>query len=79
MISWIWDRATLRDPVPPPCWFSWIVLGLWPAIIIVGLITQCAITGRGIYHTECNFILVLFKWKRKWGQINLFVKWLIFY
>lgn len=49
---WLWDRAVLRKPVDPPCWFSWIVLGVWPVICFVGLITQCAITGRGIYHTE---------------------------
>ncbi|XP_065163593.1 transmembrane protein 198 [Atheta coriaria] len=51
-VAWIWDRVSLRPAVPPPCWYSWILLGIWPALVVMGLIIQCAITGRGTYHED---------------------------
>lgn len=51
MVHWVWDRITLRQRMQP-CWFSWIILSLWPAMVLFGLITQCAITGRGIHHQQ---------------------------
>ncbi|KAK9869350.1 hypothetical protein WA026_003107 [Henosepilachna vigintioctopunctata] len=52
MIVWLWHRVSLRPVEPPPCWFSWIVLGAWPSFFIVGMIIQCGITGRGLYHDD---------------------------
>ncbi|XP_045469851.1 transmembrane protein 198 isoform X1 [Harmonia axyridis] len=52
MLAWLWQRVSLRPVEPPPCWFSWIVLGAWPSFVIVGLILQCAITGKGIHHDD---------------------------
>lgn len=52
MVRWVWDRVTLKPVAPPPCWFSWIVLAVWPTVVLAGLITQCAVTGRGIYHSD---------------------------
>nr|CAD7451962.1 unnamed protein product [Timema tahoe] len=51
MVMWVWDRVALHKS-SPPCWFSWLILSVWPFMILVGLITQWAITGRGIYHQE---------------------------
>nr|CAD7569533.1 unnamed protein product [Timema californicum] len=51
MVMWVWDRVALHKS-SPPCWFSWLILSVWPFMIFVGLITQWAITGRGIYHQE---------------------------
>lgn len=55
-VAWIWDRVSLRPAVPPPCWYSWILLGIWPALVVMGLIIQCAITGRGTYHEDGNVV-----------------------
>lgn len=50
MVIWLWDRVSLRPVSPPPCWFSWIILGVWPTLVLLGLVIQCTVTGRGIYH-----------------------------
>ncbi|KAL1513491.1 hypothetical protein ABEB36_002895 [Hypothenemus hampei] len=52
MLSWIWPRASLKPVQPPPCWFSWIVLGSWPFFTIVGILVQSCITGRGQHHED---------------------------
>lgn len=56
MVHWVWDRVALRKSIQP-CWFSWIVLSVWPAMVVFGLITQFAITGRGIHHQQRKFYL----------------------
>ncbi|XP_044266783.1 transmembrane protein 198 [Tribolium madens] len=50
MISWAWQRVSLKPVEPPPCWFSWIVLAAWPSFFLTGLIVQCTVTGKGIHH-----------------------------
>lgn len=57
MIAWLWQRVSLRPVEPPPCWFSWIVLGAWPSFVIVGLMVQCVVTGRGIHHDDSNIFI----------------------
>ncbi|KAJ8951875.1 hypothetical protein NQ318_019851, partial [Aromia moschata] len=52
MILWVWQRVSLKPVQPPPCWFSWIVLGAWPSLVLAGLVVQYAITGRGIHHAD---------------------------
>lgn len=49
MVRWIWEKAMLRRTVDP-CWLSWILLCIWPTVMFIGLIVQCAITGKGIHH-----------------------------
>ncbi|XP_068084166.1 transmembrane protein 198 [Anabrus simplex] len=51
MVKWMWDRVALK-PSQNPCWFSWLILSVWPFMVLVGMITQWAVTGRGIYHQE---------------------------
>lgn len=50
MISWVWQRASLKPVEPPPCWFSWIIFAAWPSFFLTGIIVQCTITGRGTHH-----------------------------
>lgn len=52
MLSWLWQRVSLRPVEPPPCWFSWIVLSAWPSFALVGFILQCGLTGRGVHHED---------------------------
>lgn len=58
LISWLWERVSLKPLASPPCWFSWVVLAAWPAIVMAGLVTQCALTGRGIYHSDSKYKLI---------------------
>ncbi|XP_076319749.1 transmembrane protein 198-like isoform X2 [Tachypleus tridentatus] len=51
MLFWVWDRVRVA-PSQPPCWFSWLILGIWPFMVLVGGLTQWKITGRGIHHEE---------------------------
>lgn len=52
MVYWLWDRLRAADKSPSPCWFSWLILGVWPFMIVLGSFTQFRITGQGIYHQE---------------------------
>jgi hypothetical protein len=51
MVKWVWDRVALK-PSPAPCWFGWLILAVWPLMVFIGIITQWAVTGRGIHHQE---------------------------
>lgn len=50
LLRWAWERAALRPVEPPPCWFSWYLLGAWPVVAVIGILTQCSLTGRGVHH-----------------------------
>ncbi|XP_077302497.1 transmembrane protein 198 isoform X2 [Arctopsyche grandis] len=52
MVNWIWERVVLRPVEPVPCWFSWIILSVWPTMTLLGLIIQSCITGTEIHHEE---------------------------
>lgn len=51
MVFWVWDRIRLAIS-QNPCWFSWLILAVWPSMILVGTLTQWKITGRGTHHQE---------------------------
>ena len=48
MSYYVWERV-LAEHSSPVCWFSWILLGLWPATVMVGMLAQWKVTARG--HT----------------------------
>ncbi|XP_063913355.1 transmembrane protein 198 isoform X2 [Zophobas morio] len=50
ILSWVWQRMSLKPVEPPPCWFSWIILAAWPSFFLTGLIVQCTVTGKGLHH-----------------------------
>lgn len=74
MVRWVWDRVSLRQS-GEPCWFSWVLLSLWPGLLLFGLITQFTITGRGVHHQQCKNLLsfllpeISFGWKANVIQI----------
>ncbi|MCL4134612.1 UNVERIFIED_CONTAM: hypothetical protein GTU68_041765 [Idotea baltica] len=51
MVEWFRDRLMGVDS-EAPCWFSWVLLGVWPFMVLVGSLTQWRISGRGIYHQQ---------------------------
>jgi len=61
LLKWIWDRVKVDRLIDteadiletlPKCWISWVVLCILPVIFILGLVVQCACTGRGVHHEE---------------------------
>ncbi|XP_035248492.1 transmembrane protein 198-B-like [Anguilla anguilla] len=50
-VRYLYERvvAARRRPV---CWLSWAVLGLWPALALLGVIVQWKVTAEGYSHTE---------------------------
>lgn len=51
MLDYVLDRlkAVESDAV---CWFSWIILGLWPLMFLVGIVGQGMVTGKGFNHHD---------------------------
>ncbi|XP_061841446.1 transmembrane protein 198-like [Nerophis lumbriciformis] len=39
-------------PGPPLCWYSWVILGIWPALSLVGVLVQWKLTQDSFSHTE---------------------------
>ena len=35
MLLWVWDKVRVKRS-PQPCWFSWVVLGVWPTLVALG-------------------------------------------
>lgn len=41
------------EPAPPPlCWYSWVILGIWPTLSMMGVLVQWKLTAEGFSHTE---------------------------
>lgn len=54
MVKWLWEKAVMRRTVEP-CWLSWFIFLLWPFVMMIGLIIQCVITGKGVYHEKSKY------------------------
>ncbi|XP_034724551.1 transmembrane protein 198-like isoform X2 [Etheostoma cragini] len=39
-------------PGPPLCWYSWVILGIWPALSLIGVLVQWKLTDDSFSHTE---------------------------
>ncbi|CAG7837730.1 unnamed protein product [Allacma fusca] len=51
MTNWVWSHIKGKE-YAELCWFSWLLLGLWPFLVVVGCIVQCLLTARGFtIHT----------------------------
>ncbi|ELU05665.1 hypothetical protein CAPTEDRAFT_184147 [Capitella teleta] len=51
MVNYIWERIKAEEATDV-CWFSWLVLALWPVAFLVGTVVQARVTGRGFDHHE---------------------------
>ncbi|XP_061544873.1 transmembrane protein 198-like isoform X3 [Phycodurus eques] len=40
------------SPGPPLCWYSWVILGIWPALSLIGVLVQWKLTDGSFSHTE---------------------------
>ncbi|XP_026157640.1 transmembrane protein 198 [Mastacembelus armatus] len=39
-------------PGKPVCWLTWVVLGVWPALTLLGVVVQWKVTAGGYSHTK---------------------------
>ncbi|XP_014677020.1 PREDICTED: transmembrane protein 198-like [Priapulus caudatus] len=51
MLAYAWERVKVVRS-EPPCWFSWLVLAVWPFMLCVGLFVQWQITSQDYDHRE---------------------------
>ncbi|CAB1315149.1 unnamed protein product [Coregonus sp. 'balchen'] len=40
------------SPAPSLCWYSWVIMGIWPALSFMGVLVQWKLTAEGFSHTE---------------------------
>ncbi|XP_028327568.1 transmembrane protein 198 [Gouania willdenowi] len=40
------------ESAKPVCWVTWVVLGVWPALSLLGIIIQWKVTAEGYSHTK---------------------------
>ncbi|KAJ3591570.1 hypothetical protein NHX12_006703 [Muraenolepis orangiensis] len=45
-------------PKRPVCWFTWVILGVWPVLALLGVLIQWKVTAEGYSHTERVFDVV---------------------
>jgi len=51
IILWFWNMLNHSRPsMAALCWFSWLLLTLWPTVFLVGIIVQWRITSVGYIH-----------------------------
>lgn len=41
-----------------PCWFSWLLFGLWPVMVLLGCLVQLLKTGKYYDHKEGRSLLL---------------------
>lgn len=34
------------------CWFTWVIMGVWPTLALLGVLIQWKVTAEGYSHTE---------------------------
>ncbi|XP_071477434.1 transmembrane protein 198-like [Diadema antillarum] len=51
MVNYVYDRFRLAESLHP-CWYSWLILALWPFVSLVGIIIQFKVTAKGFNHKQ---------------------------
>ncbi|XP_058869225.1 transmembrane protein 198-like [Acipenser ruthenus] len=51
LVQFVYDCMRLT-PSPPLCWYSWVIMAVWPALSILGIVVQWKLTAEGFSHTE---------------------------
>ncbi|XP_028403199.1 transmembrane protein 198-like [Dendronephthya gigantea] len=49
LLNYAWKRITVESE-GESCWFSWIILAIWPLFFVVGTIIQFRLTARHVDH-----------------------------
>uniref|UniRef100_A0A3Q3EBG5 Transmembrane protein 198 n=1 Tax=Labrus bergylta TaxID=56723 RepID=A0A3Q3EBG5_9LABR len=51
LVHYIYERLRVA-PKRPVCWFTWVILGVWPVLALLGVLIQWKVTAEGFSHTE---------------------------
>ncbi|XP_023661649.1 transmembrane protein 198-like [Paramormyrops kingsleyae] len=51
LVHHVYERIKVA-PAQPVCWFTWVILGVWPVLTVLGIVIQWKVTGEGYSHTE---------------------------
>ncbi|KAK5620082.1 hypothetical protein CRENBAI_002369 [Crenichthys baileyi] len=51
LMIYIYERIKV-EPGKPVCWMTWLVLGVWPSLTLLGVIVQWKVTAEGYSHTK---------------------------
>ncbi|XP_048809345.1 transmembrane protein 198 isoform X2 [Lagopus muta] len=51
LVQYIYERIKVA-PARPVCWYSWVILGIWPLLTVLGVLVQWKVTAEGYSHTE---------------------------
>ncbi|XP_691948.4 transmembrane protein 198 [Danio rerio] len=51
LTRYIYERVKV-DPPRQVCWFTWVVMGVWPVLALLGVLIQWKVTAEGYSHTE---------------------------
>uniref|UniRef100_A0A673B8U6 Transmembrane protein 198 n=1 Tax=Sphaeramia orbicularis TaxID=375764 RepID=A0A673B8U6_9TELE len=51
LVHYIYERLRVA-PKRPVCWFTWVILGVWPVLAFLGVLIQWKVTAEGFSHTE---------------------------
>ncbi|KAM3584885.1 uncharacterized protein V6R79_001693 [Siganus canaliculatus] len=51
LVLYVYERMKAA-PGKPVCWMTWVVLGVWPALTLLGVIVQWKVTAEGYSHTK---------------------------
>ncbi|KAM4609096.1 transmembrane protein 198 [Polymixia lowei] len=60
LVHYVYERLKVA-PKRPVCWFTWVILGVWPVLALLGVLIQWKVTAEGYSHTE----LVLSRQQRR--------------
>uniref|UniRef100_A0AAY5KMX4 Transmembrane protein 198 n=1 Tax=Esox lucius TaxID=8010 RepID=A0AAY5KMX4_ESOLU len=60
LVRYILERIKVAPP-RPVCWFTWVIMGVWPVLALLGVLIQWKVTAEGYSHTE----LVLSRQQRR--------------
>ncbi|KAG9328527.1 hypothetical protein JZ751_013434, partial [Albula glossodonta] len=53
LVRYVYERIKVA-PRRPVCWFSWVILGVWPVLTLLGVLIQWKVTAEGYSHTEVS-------------------------
>lgn len=47
LLDYVWQKVFIKDVKgDEPCFFSWIILGVWPLLVLIGLLVQFLKTAK---------------------------------
>lgn len=72
LVQYIYERIKVA-PARPVCWYSWVILGIWPLLTTLGVLVQWKVTAEGYSHTEG--VWGLGEMNVAWGRVQELGAW----